>query len=304
MNTSWLDINEYPFTSRYWSVDGHRMHYLDEGSGDVVLFAHGTPSWSFEFRNIIKRLRSQYRCIAVDHIGFGLSDKPTHYDYSARQHSRNFERFVVEKNRTGITLVVHDFGGPIALRAAVRHPDRIKRIILLNTWLWSTEQDPAFAKMAPMLKSPLLLFLYKYLNFSPRFLLPKSFGDTKLSPALLRQYTRPFPNPGERHGPLALARSLLKEQSWFEETWSLFPVLANRPALLLWGLKDPFITAAHLEKFCAAVASRRVITFESSGHFPHEENPAAVAGAISEWLDGSMQTSADPKPSTSTHDTV
>ena len=97
MKPDWIDPTEYPFKSNYFSVNGHKLHYIDEGSGPVLLFVHGTPSWSFEYRNCIKELRSSYRCIAVDHIGFGLSDKPETYDYSTINHSRTLERFILKK---------------------------------------------------------------------------------------------------------------------------------------------------------------------------------------------------------------
>ena len=84
----WLDTFEYPFNPNYFSVNGQRLHYIDEGQGDTILFVHGTPSWSFDFRNIIKGLKDSYRCVAIDHIGFGLSEKPEHYDYSTKNHSK------------------------------------------------------------------------------------------------------------------------------------------------------------------------------------------------------------------------
>lgn len=97
MNYDWLDTSEYPFAAHYFEVNGYRLHYIDEGKGELILFVHGTPSWSFDFRNVIKVLSKSYRCIAIDHIGFGLSDKPSHYDYSARNHSHTLKKFVVEK---------------------------------------------------------------------------------------------------------------------------------------------------------------------------------------------------------------
>lgn len=78
MANLWLNKTEYPFTSHYFDINGHKLHYIDEGSGDILLFIHGTPSWSFDFRNVIKSLSKHYRCIAIDHLGFGLSDKPEH----------------------------------------------------------------------------------------------------------------------------------------------------------------------------------------------------------------------------------
>ena len=138
MTNPWLNTAEYPFTSNTFKVNNHKLHYLDEGFGETILFVHGTPTWSFDYRNIIKNLKSNYRCIAIDHMGFGLSDKPEHYDYSTRNHSKTLERFVLEKQLAPFTLVVHDFGGPIGLNFAINYPDKIKSIVILNSWLWSS----------------------------------------------------------------------------------------------------------------------------------------------------------------------
>src|SRR5688500_13512379 len=119
----WLDKTEYPFTSRFFKVNGQNLHYIDEGRGEVLLFVHGTPSWRFDFRNVIRALRPNYRCIAIDHIGFGLSDKPEEYDYSTQNHSKTLEKLILDMDLHDLTLVVHDFGGPIGLNFAIRHPD-------------------------------------------------------------------------------------------------------------------------------------------------------------------------------------
>src|SRR5688572_5015084 len=127
MTNHWLDKIEYPFHSNYFDVDGHKLHYIDEGQGENILFVHGTPSWSFDYRNIIKDLSQSFRCIAIDHIGFGLSDKPEHYDYSTINHSKTLEKFILNKELSNFTLVVHDFGGPIGLNVAIHHPEKIKK---------------------------------------------------------------------------------------------------------------------------------------------------------------------------------
>ncbi|UJP67094.1 alpha/beta fold hydrolase [Mongoliitalea daihaiensis] len=155
--------------------------------------------------------------MAIDHVGFGLSDKPKEYDYNTQNHVNTLEDFVLSKNLRDITLILHDFGGPIGMAFALKHPERIKNIVILNSWLWSAKGDPDYEKFAKILKSPLLPFLYRRLNFSPRFILPKSFGPN-YSPEkkLLQQYTKPFAKPSERNGTLAFARSLLNDQEWFE----------------------------------------------------------------------------------------
>lgn len=282
----WLDRSEYPFPSNYFDINGHKLHYLDEGQGETVLFVHGTPSWSFDFRNVIKRLSPGFRCVAIDHIGFGLSDKPEHYDYSTQNHSRTLEGFVDEKKLENITLVVHDFGGPIGLNFAIQHPEKIKNLVILNSWLWSSKEDPDFIRLSRMLKSPLLPFLYRYLNFSPRFILPQSFGDRKISKRLLKQYARPFAHKTERNGALAFARSLLNDQEWFEELWCRREAISTKPALFIWGMKDPVIKSRYLDKFVSGFPDSKVFRMETSGHFPQEEEPERVAEAIFDFLTG------------------
>lgn len=284
MNTNWLNTTEYPFSPHYFSINGQRLHYIDEGQGETLLFVHGTPSWSFDFRNVIKQLKDTYRCIALDHIGFGLSDKPQQYDYSTLNHSNTLQAFVQHLQLDNITLVVHDFGGPIGLNFAIHNPNKVKRLIVLNSWLWSSRGDADYIKLSRILKSPLLPFLYRYLNFSPRFILPQSFGDKKLGRRLKKQYTRPFANSTQREGALAFARSLLNDQGWFEDLWNKRNAIAGKPTLFIWGMKDPVIKPHYLEKFLSAFSDSRVLRLQGAGHFPQEEEPLEISKAIVEWM--------------------
>jgi pimeloyl-ACP methyl ester carboxylesterase len=284
MENNWLDANEYPFASNYLDIYGYQLHYIDEGKGETILFIHGTPSWSFDYRNVIKSLRSKHRCVAFDHIGFGLSDKPERYDYSTQHHCKTLERFVNEKQLNDITLVVHDFGGPIGLDFAIRHPEKIKRLAILNSWLWSSRSDPDFIRISRILKSPLLPFLYRYLNFSPRFILPKSFGDHKLPKHLLKQYTNPFADRTQRNGVLAFAKSLLDDQDWFEDLWSKKKPISDKPALFVWGMKDPVIKPYYLERFESGFPNSKAVRLEACGHFPQEEESEVVARSIVDFM--------------------
>jgi pimeloyl-ACP methyl ester carboxylesterase len=284
MKVNWLDTTEYPFQSRFFDVNGQRLHYIDEGAGEIIVFVHGTPSWSFDYRNVIKKLRTHYRCIAIDHIGFGLSGKPKHYDYSTINHSRTLEAFIQEKNLSEITLVVHDFGGPIGLSAAMHFPERIKNIVVLNSWLWSSAQEMEFVKLSKILKSPLLPILYRYFNFSPRYILPQSFGDKKLPKALRSQYTKPFADKNQRNGTIAFARSLLNDQDWFEELWQQRHLLTQKPILLIWGMKDQFIHPTYLQKFASGFPHTCFVELPTCGHFPQEEEPEKVAEAIRNFV--------------------
>src|SRR5690606_9247309 len=113
--------------------------------------------------------------------------------------------------------------------------------------LWSSKDYADFIKLSKILKSPLLPFLYRYLNFSPKFILPKSFGDHKISKQLLKQYTRPFANKTQRNGTMAFAKSLLNDQDWFEQLWNKRQIISSKPTLFIWGMKDTIIKPQYLE---------------------------------------------------------
>lgn len=285
MPPAWLDRAEYPFQSHFLEVNGQQLHYIDEGEGEVLLFVHGTPSWSFDFRHQIKALSKTHRCIALDHIGFGLSDKPSQYDYRTEVHAQTLETLILHLKLAEITLVVHDFGGVIGLAYALANPETIRRVVALNTWLWDSRSDPQYQKLEKVLRSPLLPFLYRWLNVSPRFLLPQSFGDPKkLSKAVHRQYIAPFSHRNERYGLLAFAHALLYDQDWFATLWAKRQALADKPFLLIWGMKDAFITPAYLDPFLAAFPRAKAVRLPESGHFPQEEVPDLVLEALQMFL--------------------
>ena len=126
----------YPFTGKFLEREGLRYHYLDEGNGAPVVMVHGNPSWSFYYRNLVLALRNRYRCIVPDHIGCGFSDKPgdTLYDYTLARRVDDLEQLLEHLEiKENITLVLHDWGGMIGMAYAVRHPERIKRLVILNT---------------------------------------------------------------------------------------------------------------------------------------------------------------------------
>src|SRR5690606_22341331 len=183
-----------------------------------------------------------------------------------------------------ITMVVHDFGGVMGLDFAIQHPEKIKRLVVLNAWLWSSKNDPDFIKLSKILKSPLLPFLYRYLNFSPRFILPKSFGERKISTHVLMQYTKPFADKSQRNGTVAFAKSLLNDQDWVEELWNKRQAISNKPTLFIWGMRDPVIKPHYLDKFQSGFTNTKTIRLEASGHFPQEEQPEVVAKAIIDFL--------------------
>lgn len=280
-----IDGAAYPFASRWFDSGEGRMHYLDEGRGPVLLFVHGTPTWSYLYRHLIRRLRAQYRCIAVDHLGYGLSDKPADAAYAPADHARRLAALVDHLGVEDFVPVVHDFGGPIGLAVALRSPGRVRGVIAFNTWLWPLSGDPQARRLGRLLASPLGALLYRRFNASPRWLVPLAFADrSRLTAATHAAYLRPFARRAEREAPLAAGRALLSD--WYAGPAAQLPALRGVAALLLWGLRDPAFGPEALARWKALWPGARVRAFADVGHFPQEEAPEAVADEVAAFLAG------------------
>lgn len=281
---NWLNKELYPFEYRYVSLSAGKMHYIDEGKGEVVLFVHGTPTWSFLYRDFVKSLSKKYRCIAIDHIGFGLSDKPTAFPGRPQDHAENLTEFIHKLDLQNITLVVHDFGGPIGLGAGIANSERIDRIVMFNSWLWSTSEMNDVKKIDKMINSWLGKFLYLNMNFSPKILLKQAFANkVQLTKEAHQHYIKPFPSKESRMQLLNLAKSLAGSSHWYQEQWEQLDKLRDKEWLILWGTKDKFITTDFLHKWKAALPNALVNEFES-GHFVQEEETQKSIAAIDRFM--------------------
>jgi haloalkane dehalogenase len=280
----WLDTTSYPFQNKYIELAAGKMHYVDEGKGAVILFVHGTPTWSFLYRDFIAALSKNYRCVAIDHIGFGLSEKPVSFDGKPQSHSKNLTEFIEKLNLSEVTLVVHDFGGPIGLASAIQNHSRIKQLVLFNTWLWETKANPAAQKVDKIINSGIGKFLYLRMNFSPKFLLKKGLYDKKkLSKKAHKQYIFPFPNKSSRASLLNIGKSLVGSSDWYQKQWEMLDQLEQKPWLILWGTKDEFITPEYLEKWEKRLPNARVKEFDC-GHFVQEEKSLEAIQAIEQFM--------------------
>lgn len=281
---SWLDKSLYPFESKTVQLKAGSMHYVDEGQGEVLLFVHGTPTWSFLYRDFVQALSPHYRCIAIDHIGFGLSEKVESFSGTPEAHANNLSEFIRTLDLREITLVVHDFGGPIGLAAGIENADRIKRIVLSNTWLWATKTNPMALKIDKIVRGAIGKFFYLYLNYSPKFLLKQGFADKQnLSKSVHRHYTRPFPNKQSRIPLLHIARALVGSSDWYQKQWELLDTLADKEWLILWGKRDQFITPEYLAQWKTRFP-RASVTELDCGHFIQEEKSQEAIAEIDAFL--------------------
>jgi pimeloyl-ACP methyl ester carboxylesterase len=287
MVPAWLDREAYPFTNHWAELSGgRRMHYADEGQGHTVLFVHGTPTWSFEWRHLIRGLAATHRCVAPDLLGFGLSDRPRDFAYTPEAHADALAEFVDRLALRDVTLIVHDYGGPVALPLALDGTGRVRRIVLLNTWMWSFAGDADMERKGRIAGGRLGRLLYRHLNFSLRVLMPHAYGDRrKLTPAVHRQYLAPFPDAWSRGTVLwRLARAILGSGTYYDSLWERRERLRELPALVVWGTRDPAFAPRWLARWRATLPAARVVELDA-GHWPQEEAPDETLAALREFLD-------------------
>jgi pimeloyl-ACP methyl ester carboxylesterase len=281
----WVDKNLFPFQSRWIEIDEYHLHYLDEGEGPVILFVHGTPEWSFGYRDIIKELRKNYRCIAIDMLGFGLSDKPPGNVYRCQDHSDRLKKFITALTLKDITIVANDFGGGISLSYAIAHPENIHAVAIFNTWMWSLKGDKHFARPAKVMSSWLGKFLYLKMNFSVNVMMPAAYGDKKkLTPEIHRHYKHALPDSSSRAGAYTFAKEIVAASDWWQSLWDKMDVLGNKKFLIFWGMKDKFILPLELEKWKKKLPNATIVTFDDAGHFVQEEKPDEMIQEISRFL--------------------
>jgi haloalkane dehalogenase len=279
----WLDRQAWPWAPRSIDLPEGRIHYVDEGIGAPMVLVHGTPTWSFEWRHVIAGLAGHGRTLALDHLGFGLSERPADAGYRPEDHARRFAAWLGRVvPAESIHLVVHDFGGPIALDWALRHVDRLRSVTVLNSWMWSFDDDRAMRRRARLIGSAVGRFLYRRLNASLRLIMPSAYADRrKLTPDIHRQYLSVFPDAESRERVLfALARSMLGSSDFFDALWQRRDRLARVPIELVWGMRDSAFPPYILHRWQRAMPHAHTTDIAGAGHWPHEEEPAAVVEAL------------------------
>lgn len=281
----WLSPSLFPFESKYFEVEEGAMHYVDEGIGEPVLLVHGTPTWSFLYRSVISELSDEYRMVAVDHLGFGLSDKPPDASYRPEDHARRLARFVEHLGLDQFTLAVHDFGGPIGLPYAIQHPEAVSRVVLFNTWLWSLKGNRTLRFIDPVVRGPIGRLFYRRYNGSPKVILKSAWGkENRLTDEVHSHYTSPFPSRQERTAPWTLARELVGSTEWYESWWEQREQFTAKPTLVVWGLKDPTFGEDSLERWTRNLTDATVTGLPDTGHFVPDEAGERVSEELGVFL--------------------
>lgn len=284
-NIEWLDRDEFPFESHYIDLEMGKMHYVDEGRGEPIVMVHGNPTWSYLYRHLIKDLSSGFRCIAMDHIGFGLSDKPADWIYSPEEQGKNVTALIESLNLEEITLVVQDWGGPIGLSYAINHPENIKRLIILNSWMWPVDNDWYYVAFSKFTGGSIGRFLIKRYNFFARVIMRQSYGDKKkLTEDIHRNYLMPLQKPEDRKGCWVLPGEILGSTAWLGNLWSRKSVIEDKPALIVWGMKDIAFREKELKVWSGTFPSADVVRLDKVGHYVQEEGVEELGLAVSRFL--------------------
>jgi haloalkane dehalogenase len=279
-------LPEFAFTSAYRDWDGLRLAHLDEGEGTPVVFFHGEPTWSYLWRKVIPPVRDAgYRCIAPDLPGFGRSDKPIELEwYSYDQHTASAASLLEQLDLRGATVVVHDWGGPIGLRLAVEHADRIARLVILDTGLFTGHQKMNEAWLA------FRAFVQRTEDLPVGLLIRRA---CKRDPGdeVIAGYEQPFPNAAAKAGarafPLILPTS--PEMTGAEAGQRVLDTLRSdtRPKLFLWADSDPVLPLEMGRRFAAALGGELDHVIADAGHFLQEDAGAEIGGRIADWLSSS-----------------
>jgi len=249
---------------------GARVHYVDEGQGQTLLFLHGNPSWSFQWRDLIHELRGSYRCVALDYPGFGLSQAAAGYGFTAREQSYVVEEFVQRLGLRDVTLVMQDWGGPIGLGFAGRRPELVSRVVLGSTWAWPTTSAEPRGKFSVIMGGPVGEFLQ--MNFNGFAKLGIKNGIVReLPPGVLDVYVRPF-RPIEQRGVAAFYPGQINAASdYFREVEAGLSRLNDKPALILWALRDAGFPRSDLIRFERAFPRHQTVEFPDADHFFFED---------------------------------
>jgi haloalkane dehalogenase len=276
------DQTLYPFRSRWLDSSAGRVHFIDEGEGAPILFLHGNPTWSFLYRGVITRLRRRFRCIAIDYPGFGLSEHPDDYGFTPNEHAEIVSELVDDLDLRGLTIVGHDWGGPIGMKVALDQVSRLRALVMSNSWYWPADRWSMRAFSRVMSSEIVQSWILKRNLFVERIL--PSGVKNGLEDSVLAHYRRPFPNPESRRSVAVLPAQIMEASFWLGELEHAVPrVLRDIPLLLPWGVHDFFFTPRAMDRFRRDFTDVTVHRLDG-GHYVQEDAPAEVAEAIETFL--------------------
>jgi len=280
----------FPFQSRYFNAPDGQMAYVDEGWGEPVVMLHGNPTWSYLYRKFIPPIAAANRAIAVDHLGFGRSDKPLKI-LRLDDHIRNFSELALDLDLNNATLVMQDWGGPIGLGFATRHPERIKRLVIMNTWAFRIAAGTPLHPLLEQFRTPGIgEALVQGLNLFVEGFLPAGIHQPeRRDPIVMAAYRAPFPDYNSRAPILSFPRDIPVGND--HPSAAVMGEIQDNlhklrvPVLIVWGAHDiaipwQLIQARWLRYFPDA----KVHLLDTASHFLQEDEPEQIVGLILDFI--------------------
>lgn len=267
-----LPAGTFPFESRFCHIGDAKLHYVDEGSGPLLFMLHGNPTWSFVYRHIISALREDYRCVALDLAGFGLSQAPPHFTFYPEDHAKLVAAFLNALDLEDATLVAHDWGAPIGLWAMNATEGRITRLCLGNTWAWPVNGDNHFEWFSRLMGGAIGRFLNnRYLTFV-NFVMPASMKRRKLSEIEMAAYRGPFTERSSRKPLHVFPQQITAAHAWLSKL-EMNVKQFKGPAYLIWPDGDIAFREKELDRWRRTLPQTEVGKINRCGHYLWEDAP-------------------------------
>jgi haloalkane dehalogenase len=280
---AWVDDKLFPFESRFVDIDGHTVHYVDEGSGPTLLFLHGNPTWSFDYRDVILALRDEFRCVALDYPGFGLSSAGPGYRYLPEEHAAVVVDFLDHLGLSDVTLVAHDWGGPIGLYAAEQQPNTFERLVLTNTWAWPLNGDLIVELVSRLMGGPIGRELIRRFNLFVNAMIPVGHRLRKPTPDEMAHYRNALATHDRREASAVFPRRITASRDFLAGVEAGLGDLAPLPTLIVWGDADFAFRAKERQRWEQIFADHHTVIIEGAGHFVQSDAPEEFAAAIRGW---------------------
>jgi haloalkane dehalogenase len=284
LRPSWFDAELLPYDSHWLEVEGHMVHYLDEGDGPLLLMLHGNPTWSFLYRRMIAELAPRFRCVALDYPGYGLSTAREGFGFTAAEQSAVVRTFVDALDLNDITLVVQDWGGPIGLGAATSDRERYVGLVIGNTWAWpSSLWTRSFGQvMGGPITGPLLT---ERLNLFVRRMIPFMMKRRKLTDAERAMYAGPFPTTASRRPVRVLPHEISAAEPFLRTLQSQLDTVRDRPSLLFWADGDIAFGDTERSRWKSLLTDRTDHLLAGAGHYWQDDAGEEASRVLSEWYD-------------------
>jgi pimeloyl-ACP methyl ester carboxylesterase len=280
------DPRLYPFTARKVTIQDHSLSFLDQGQGEAIVMLHGNPTWSFYYRNLVSLLQGNYRVIVPDHMGCGFSDKPQNYPYTLKTHIDNLETLLAERNIEKFSLVVHDWGGAIGMGLAVRYPERVQSIVILNTAAFRSRRIPLRISIC---RVPLLgALIVRGFNGFARAAMHMAVVN-KMAPPVVQGYLEPYDSWANRVALLRFVQDIPLAPG--ENSWQNLLTIENNlqqfrdtPMLILWGGRDFCFNNHFYDEWLHRFPGAEHHYFPAAGHFVLEDAFEPIAPLITTFF--------------------